>query len=75
VIFVLLIGLLVVGQTSVSESAELQVNASKPGAKVTVEREIDDGKVLVSVSDAARNPLFGLTASDFVITAEAGPPG
>jgi hypothetical protein len=37
---------------------------------VTVEKVINDGKVLISVSDAAQNPVLGLTAGDFVITTE-----
>jgi outer membrane protein OmpA-like peptidoglycan-associated protein len=48
--------------------SELQIRASKPGAIVAVEREIDDGKVLLSVSDASNNPMLGLTSSDFVVT-------
>ncbi len=48
--------------------SELQIRASKPGAIVSVEREIDDGKVLLSVSDVANNPMLGLTSSDFVVT-------
>jgi outer membrane protein OmpA-like peptidoglycan-associated protein len=45
----------------------LQVETNKPGAVVKVEREIGDDKLLLSVSDAAKKPLFGLTSSDFVV--------
>ena len=48
--------------------SELQIRANKPGAIVTVERVIDDGRALLSVSDAANNPMLGLTSSDFVVT-------
>lgn len=67
-IFILLLSLLFVGQAAVAVGAELQVSASKPGAIVTLEQVIDDGKVLLSVSDAAKNPVLGLTSSDFVVT-------
>ncbi len=63
-----LLSLLSVGQAFADIGSELQFMASKPGAIVTVEREIDDGKVLLSVSDAANNPMLGLTSSDFVVT-------
>ena len=65
---VLLLSLLFVGQAFAADVSELQVKASKPGAIVTVGRVIGDGKLLLSVSDAANNPVFGLTSSDFVVT-------
>jgi len=64
----LLLSLLSLGRTFADVGSELQVSASKPGAIVTVERVIDDGKVLLSVSDAANNPMLGLTTSDFIVT-------
>lgn len=68
-IFIFLIGLLVTGQSFATDGTEVQVRASKQDAIVTVEKVIDDGKVLLSVSDSANNPMFGLTVSDFVVTA------
>lgn len=68
-IFVLLIGLLLACQFVNAGAAELRVAASKPGANVTVERQITDSKVLMSVRDSAGKPLFGLTAGDFAVTA------
>jgi outer membrane protein OmpA-like peptidoglycan-associated protein len=65
---VLLLSLLYIGQAFAADVSELQIRASKPGAIVTVERVIGDGKVLLSVSDAANNPMLGLTSSDFVVT-------
>ena len=64
----LLLSMLFFGQAFAADVSELRVKASKAGAVVTVEREIDDGKVLLSVSDTANNPMFGLTGSDFVVT-------
>jgi outer membrane protein OmpA-like peptidoglycan-associated protein len=65
---VLLFSLLSVGQAFADVESELEVRASKPGAIVTVERVVDDDKVLLSVSDAANEPMLGLTSSDFVVT-------
>ncbi len=69
-IFVLLIGLLLVGQTFAFDAADVRVTAAKPGATVTVERVLDDGNVLLSVSDAGKNPVLGLTTDDFLVTAD-----
>jgi outer membrane protein OmpA-like peptidoglycan-associated protein/Mg-chelatase subunit ChlD len=68
-IFVLLIGLLVAWQVVAAGAEELRVTTTKPGAILTVERQIDDTKVLLSVRDNAKNPVFGLTGSDFAVTA------
>jgi outer membrane protein OmpA-like peptidoglycan-associated protein len=65
---VLLVTLLYVSQAFAADVSELQVKASKPGAIVSVEQVINDGKVLISVSDASNNPMFGLTSNDFVVT-------
>jgi len=51
-----------------AEESDLQIRAAKPGATVTVDRVIEDGKVLVSVVDAGKNPLLGLSAEDFAVT-------
>ena len=69
-ILILLLGLLFVGQAFAADGTELQISASKPGAIVTVEKMIDDGKMLISVSDAANNPVLDLTTGDFVITGQ-----
>jgi outer membrane protein OmpA-like peptidoglycan-associated protein len=69
-IFILLFGLLLVGKSFAAEAPEPQVTSSKPGAIVTVEKVISDGKLLISVSDASKNPIFGLTGGDFEVTAD-----
>ncbi|OGW28312.1 MAG: hypothetical protein A2X59_10395, partial [Nitrospirae bacterium GWC2_42_7] len=68
-LFIMLISLLFVSQALAADESELQVRAGKKGAIVTVEREINDSKVLISVSDAVNIPIFGLTKDDFVVTA------
>jgi outer membrane protein OmpA-like peptidoglycan-associated protein len=67
-LFILLIGLLLVSQAFAAGESELQVRAGKPGAIVTLERQINDGMVQLSVSDAANRPIIGMTKDDFVVT-------
>ena len=64
-IFMFVIALLTCGTAFAAGKADLQLSVAKPGATVTVEQIINDGKVLVSVADAEKNPLLGLTAADF----------
>ncbi len=51
-----------------AEETTVQIRVAKPGATVTIDRIIENGKVLVSVVDAASNPLLGLRADDFSVT-------
>lgn len=67
-ISILLIVLLVSGTAFAADISDLQVKASRPGAKVNVDRIIEDGKVVVSVFDAKENPIFGLGAGDFTVS-------
>ena len=54
-------------QSHAEESAALQVSVGSPEASVTVERLVEDGKLVVSVDDARKKPLLGLGLKDFVI--------
>ena len=67
-VFLVLIGLLVSGVAFAAGESDLKVNVAKPGATVTIDRVIKDGKVLVSVVDSGKNPLLGLNANDFSVT-------
>ena len=67
-VFLVLIGLLVSGVAFAAGESDLKVNVAKPGATVTIDRVIKDGKVLVSVVDNEKKPLLGLTASDFSVS-------
>jgi outer membrane protein OmpA-like peptidoglycan-associated protein/Mg-chelatase subunit ChlD len=66
-VFLVLIALLVSGVAFAAGEADLKVSVVKPGATVTIDRVIKDGKVLVSVVDSGKNPLFGLNVSDFSV--------
>ncbi|MBU1712561.1 MAG: VWA domain-containing protein, partial [Proteobacteria bacterium] len=68
-LFILLISLLLVTQTFAAGDSELLVKTGRPGAVVTVERELKDGEIQLSVSDAKNNPILGLTKKDFVVKA------
>ena len=67
-LFLMLIALLASGVALAADKSDLKIEVAKPGATVTLDRVIKDGKVLVSVVDSARNPLFGLNAADFSVT-------
>jgi len=67
-IFILLVILLVCGTAYAADGSGLQVQTSKPGAKVNVDKIIDDTRVVISVVDAGENPVFGLGPGDFSVT-------
>jgi outer membrane protein OmpA-like peptidoglycan-associated protein len=64
---VVLIALLLSGAAFAAGDSELKVRVAKPGATATVDRVVKDGKVLVSVEDAANKPLLGLSVGDFSV--------
>lgn len=51
-----------------AEEPNVQIRVAKPGATVTIDQVIENGKVLVSVVDAGENSLLGLRAEDFAMT-------
>jgi len=62
-----MIALLISGVSLAAGEADLKVLVARPGATVKVEQVVKDGRVLVSVDDAARKPLFGLGVADFSV--------
>jgi hypothetical protein len=67
VLVAVMVGALAMTAIAVEES-NVQIQVAKPGATVTIDRVIENGKVLVSVVDAGKNPLLGLRAEDFAVT-------
>ena len=67
-LFIMLIALLTSGTSFAADNPDLQVRASKSGAKVSVDHVIKDGKVVVTVVDAGDKPVFGLKDGDFAVT-------
>ncbi|MCX6356284.1 MAG: hypothetical protein NT045_00120 [Candidatus Aureabacteria bacterium] len=51
-----------------ADKMALQVQVSKPGSTVDVEKVVGVGKVVVKVVDTAQNPVFGLGVADFAVT-------
>jgi outer membrane protein OmpA-like peptidoglycan-associated protein len=51
-----------------AEESTVQILVAKPGALVTIDRVVENGKVLVSVVDAEKNPMLGLHTEDFAMT-------
>jgi outer membrane protein OmpA-like peptidoglycan-associated protein len=70
-LFLVLLALLLSGVAFAAGKSDLNINVAKPGATLTIERVMKDGKALVSVVDSGKSPLLGLTAADFSVT-EAG---
>lgn len=66
-LYIMLIALLVSSGAYAAGEAPLNIRVAKPGATVTIDRVISAGRVLVSVEDAGKNPLFGLNAADISV--------
>jgi len=64
---VVLITLFISAAAFAAGEGELKIRTVRPGATVKIEQIIKDGRVLVSVDDVAKKPLFGLTAADFSV--------
>jgi outer membrane protein OmpA-like peptidoglycan-associated protein len=67
-IFILLVAMLTGGAAFAAAEADLQITSSRPGAIVTIDKIVNDGRLLINVADAAKEPLFGLSAADFTVS-------
>jgi len=61
-----MIGMLAITAIAADKS-DVQIQVTKPGAAVTIDRVVENGKALISVVDAGNNPLLGLHAEDFAV--------
>jgi outer membrane protein OmpA-like peptidoglycan-associated protein len=61
-----MIGMLAITAIAADKS-DVQIQVAKPGAAVTIDRVVENGKALISVVDAGNNPLLGLHAEDFAV--------
>jgi outer membrane protein OmpA-like peptidoglycan-associated protein len=66
--------LLTCGTAFAAGEADLRFRVAKPGADVSIDRVIKDGRALVNVVDAAKEPVIGLKAADFSVS-QAGRAG
>ncbi len=62
-----IIALLACGTAYAAVDGELTIGTTKPGVTVTLDRIIAEGKALVSVEDASKQPLLGLGIEDFTV--------
>ena len=62
------LALLACGTAYAAAPGELTIGTTKAGATLTVDRIIKDGMALVSVDDAAKQPLLGLGIEDFTVS-------
>ena len=60
--------LMACGTAFAAAGGNLKIGTTKAGAKVTVDRIITEGKVLVSVDDAKKKSLLGLGIQDFTVS-------
>lgn len=65
---IVLMALLVCGVAWASGESDVSIRVARPGATVTLDHVIKDGKALVSVLDAKKNPVLGLKKGDFSVT-------
>ncbi len=70
-LLLLFASLFVAGQALAAGDAGIRITTSRPGGVVSVERELDDTSVLLSVRDTDKNPMFGLGSRDFAVTSGA----
>jgi outer membrane protein OmpA-like peptidoglycan-associated protein len=61
------IALLASGTAYAAVDDELTIGTTKPDVTVTLDRTIAEGKALVSVEDASKQPLLGLGIDDFTV--------
>lgn len=66
-ILLLFIALFTCGGALAASEADLQITSVKPGVRVTIDKVLKDGEVLLSVFDAAKEPQFGLGVADFTV--------
>lgn len=67
-LFLVLMALLVSGVAFAAGESDLKVSVATSGATVMIDHVIKDGRALVSVVDARKEPLLGLKAGDFSVT-------
>ena len=56
------------GVAFAANESDLKIRVVRSGAKVTIDQIVKDGTALVSVNDARKKPLQGLTKIDFSVT-------
>ncbi len=65
---ILMCALVMGGTVFAATGSDVTIGTTKAGVTVTVDRIIKEGRALVSVDDAAKQPLLGLGADDFTVS-------
>ena len=65
--FVLLFAMLLSSQVFAELKPGLQILSAKENAIISLDRVIDDGKVIITVADTDKKPILGLTGQDLSI--------
>jgi OOP family OmpA-OmpF porin len=68
ILMMAILALLACGTAYAAADSDLTIGTTRAGVTVTLDRVITDGKALVSVDDAAKQPLLGLGVEDFTVT-------
>jgi OOP family OmpA-OmpF porin len=60
------------GTAFAAAQTDVKVSTTKPGAKLTVDKALSAGRLLVSVDSAKKQPVLGLGIQDFSLTCKEG---
>jgi OOP family OmpA-OmpF porin len=72
-VYLMVFALLFAGSTAFAAAqTDVKVSTTKPGAKLTVDKALSDGRLLVSVDDAKKQPVLGLGVQDFSLICKEG---
>lgn len=64
--------MLACGAAFAAAQTDVKVKTTKPGAKLTVDKVLSEGRLLVSVDDAKKQPILGLGIQDFALECKEG---
>jgi outer membrane protein OmpA-like peptidoglycan-associated protein len=70
--FTLMFILVTAGTAFAAAQTDVKVSTTKPGAKLTVDKALSAGRLLVSVDDAKKQPVLGLGIQDFSLACKEG---
>jgi len=65
---ILMLVLVTGGTVFAAANGELTIGTTKAGVTVTLDRVISEGRALTSVTDTAKQPVFGLGIQDFTVS-------
>jgi outer membrane protein OmpA-like peptidoglycan-associated protein len=69
---ILMLALVTSGTAFAAAQTDVKVTTTKPGAKLTVDKALSAGRLLVSVDDGKKQPVLGLGIQDFSLACKEG---